>query len=142
MSVYLSGPDNVGHGIGQVTKDSTTPNNADAVPYETALPYESAVPDESGMSFVVFDVTNPVNSMAIQAKHVTDRGLSRLWTKIQEDGYSNAVLFALTADHGQHQYMGADHNTESVEGVAHNQEVRDNYNVFTQPSSTRPRIDI
>ena len=120
MSIYFSGPDNVGHGIGQVKDSASTPDvNPEQVPKEF-----------TDSEFKGFDVTNPVNSMAIQAKYVTDRAMSRLWAKIQEDGYSNAVIFAMTADHGQHQFMGTDHAADTAIGEAHNRIAKERHNIF------------
>jgi hypothetical protein len=122
MSVYFPGPDNVGHGIGNIDPSNRVVG-AKAISFEFDNP-----------SFVGFDVTNPVNSIAVQAKNVTDKGLSKLWTKIQEEGYSNAVMFALTGDHGQHQFFGVDHDLDDNDPK--NDKAKE-YNIFVNDIATQ-----
>lgn len=77
FSLYFPGPDNAGHGEG----------------------------DQRGEG-AIGDVTNPVSSVALLAgdPNGTEGALGRLLKVIELSGYSNAVLFALAADHGLHQY--------------------------------------
>jgi predicted AlkP superfamily pyrophosphatase or phosphodiesterase len=116
LSIYMPGPDNVGHGLGDVIGIEAENSNK-PVPFALA-----------DVSHKGFDVSVPVNSLAIQAKDVTDKALGRLWSTIQQDGYSNAVIFALTADHGQHQYIGVDHNDWPENDSRVNEALQ--YNVF------------
>lgn len=111
MSVYMPGPDNVGHTYGTLI-DAELNSAAD---------WEDPSPS------LQFDVNSPVNGIAVQAENVTARGLSKLWYKIQEDGYENAVIFALVADHGQHKFFGVDHANEQ----APENDIAMKFNIFT-----------
>jgi predicted AlkP superfamily pyrophosphatase or phosphodiesterase len=98
MSIYFPGPDNVGHSYGTLEDASVGAGSLWTDPSPTQA----------------FDVINPVNGLAVQAENVTARGLSKLWARIRDDGYANAVMFALVADHGQHTYFGVDHRDEFI----------------------------
>jgi len=54
------------------------------------------------------DVTNPSPAIEEQLRRVTDEQLGRIIQQIIDDGYLNACLFALVADHGLHAFRNVD----------------------------------
>lgn len=92
MSLYFPGPDNIGHGLGN-TKDNGDQN------------------------YTLGEVTNPVNTILKHAKQHTDAALGSLMSQIESDGYQNAILFAMTADHGLHQFSRYKENASLEEKI-------------------------
>jgi len=99
MSIYLPGTDNAGHTFGQAYLDhQPTPKGPDDYELDdekVGLPIEGAQ---------LVDVINPPAVLLQHASQVLDDALGKLIRKIEEQGMQNTVLFAMTADHGQHSF--------------------------------------
>jgi hypothetical protein len=54
------------------------------------------------------DTTNPLPAIAEQVRRETDLALARPVVRILDDGYLNACLFVLVADHGLIAYRNTD----------------------------------
>jgi predicted AlkP superfamily pyrophosphatase or phosphodiesterase len=90
LTLYFPGPDNVAHHVGAMTGNPTGPGPA-------GFPVGA-----------LGDTTNPLPAIAEQVRRVTDRALGRVLTRIERDGYLNACLFVLVADHGLIAYRNTD----------------------------------
>ncbi|MCP4125178.1 MAG: hypothetical protein GY751_25885 [Bacteroidetes bacterium] len=81
LTVYFPGPDNVAHDVGaKKNKSGFTAGHA--------LP----------------EVNKPLVAIGEQVTKVTDHELGRIVNIIEQQGYLNATLFVLVADHGLHAY--------------------------------------
>jgi len=83
LTLYYPGPDCVAHFIG----------------WKTTGDWEGGA---------VGEVTKPLPSVYHQVKTVTDPQLKKVVDKIEADGYLNACMFALVADHGMMAYRNND----------------------------------
>lgn len=99
LSIYLPGTDNAGHTFGNADLDFQPIPSPDGEGTQHGIPilHDQAV-----------DVVNPPDVLRQHASTVLDDGIGKLIQQIQDDGHQNAVLFAVTADHGQHAFK----NTE------------------------------
>jgi hypothetical protein len=96
LAAYYPGPDNVAHAFGANNFDPADP---------LAVPAGWNPLQTFGAIGVV---ATPLPSVAEHARLVTDGALKRLVDQIEEDGYLNACLFALVADHGLVAYRNTD----------------------------------
>lgn len=95
LVAYFPGPDNVAHGVGAM----------------------AAPPPAGFTSGTIGNVSTPLPSIAEQVVNVTDGALKRLVDEIEKDGYLNACIFVLAADHGLIAYRNTDaFNITSEEG--------------------------
>ncbi len=99
LSVYLPGTDNAGHtfGLADLGVDSEQEDNGDSL----ALTQGSIL---DGDFWTGVDATDAPDVLHEHASSVTDAALGRVVEKIWEEGYQNAVMFAMVADHGLHAF--------------------------------------
>jgi hypothetical protein len=90
LTLYFPGPDNVAHHVGAMTGNPTGPGPA-------GFPVGA-----------LGDTTNPLPAIAEQVRRETDLALARPVVRILDDGYMNACLFVLVADHGLIAYRNTD----------------------------------
>ncbi len=83
LTLYLPGPDNIAHAVGQRPTDGT---ENEGFPHGPALP----------------EVEKPLRAIGAQVEKVTDAELEKILDAIDKTGYQHATLFALVSDHGLH----------------------------------------
>lgn len=97
MAIYLPGTDNAGHAFGNADLDFPEFEDSNGI-VQTGLAI-------SGNQQV--DVTNPPDVLRQHASTALDESLGKLLDEIQLQGQQNSVLFAVTADHGQHTFRNS-----------------------------------
>lgn len=114
LTVYFPGPDNIAHAVGQERTLGTENEDFDPGP---PLPI----------------VDKPLTSIGQQIERVTDRELEKIVDVIKRNGYWNATLFALVADHGLHAFHNDDRMRFTVKVIPKVIEIRG----FSEPPDTK-----